>query len=276
MFASRWHSPPKPASVLSCTTGTCRCASRSASRLPCTSPSSTPARTPSRPGRPSDALEQRRLARAGRAHQVDDRDAVAVEVVAVGPRDRVVGVERVLDDPDLHAMHAVLLHLDRLDLQLVAARPPRPAAAARRAAERRQLELPLALAAVAAQPRRRPAPARAARPRRRVSRETMPEVERPASPARPGAGARRAAARRSPAARGVPHDGVDDRGADRQLVHQRRPRPCAARRSSRARASSARPTAASTTGVSPMPDVVDLAGSQRDHDDLARPAADRA
>src|SRR4051794_19163793 len=48
MFASRWHSPPKPLPVLSCTTGTCSEATRSASRLPCTSPSSTPARTPSR------------------------------------------------------------------------------------------------------------------------------------------------------------------------------------------------------------------------------------
>ena len=45
-------------------------------------------------------LQQRRLARAGRAHEVDDRNARAVEVRAVGARDRVVGVERVLDDPD--------------------------------------------------------------------------------------------------------------------------------------------------------------------------------
>ncbi len=71
-------------SVLSWTTGTCSAASRSASRLPCTSPSSTPTRTP--PGRGSDPLEQRRLARARRAHQVDDRHAGAVEVVAVGLR----------------------------------------------------------------------------------------------------------------------------------------------------------------------------------------------
>ena len=31
MLASRWHSPPKPGSVFSCVTGTCRLASRSAS-----------------------------------------------------------------------------------------------------------------------------------------------------------------------------------------------------------------------------------------------------
>ena len=47
MFASRWHSPPKPAPVLSWTTGMCSEASRSASSEPCTSPSSTPTRTPS-------------------------------------------------------------------------------------------------------------------------------------------------------------------------------------------------------------------------------------
>src|SRR5829696_2003342 len=49
MLASRWHSPPKPLSVLSWVTGTWRPARRSASRLPCTSPSSTPARIPCRP-----------------------------------------------------------------------------------------------------------------------------------------------------------------------------------------------------------------------------------
>src|SRR6185503_17912953 len=38
--------------------------------------------------------------------QVHDGDVVAIEVVAVRARDRVVRVERVLDDPDLHAVHA--------------------------------------------------------------------------------------------------------------------------------------------------------------------------
>ena len=120
MFASRWHSPPKPDSVLSWTTGTCSAAIRSASMLPCTSPSSTPAR--SRRGRASAALEQRRLARAGRAHQVDHRDPRAIEVVAVRVRDRRVGVERVLGDLHLGAMHVSsslgLRDLDRLHLEL--------------------------------------------------------------------------------------------------------------------------------------------------------------
>src|SRR4051794_32878520 len=57
MFASRWHSPPKPGSVLICATGTCSPASRSASALPCTSPSSTPARTPSRPASARSSTE---------------------------------------------------------------------------------------------------------------------------------------------------------------------------------------------------------------------------
>ena len=52
-----------------------------------------------------DALEQRRLAGAGRAHEVDDLDPGPVEVRPVGARDRVVGVERVLDDPHLCPMH---------------------------------------------------------------------------------------------------------------------------------------------------------------------------
>src|SRR5438477_5780295 len=44
MFASRWHSPPKPEPVSICVTGTCADASRSASSVPCTSPSRTPTR----------------------------------------------------------------------------------------------------------------------------------------------------------------------------------------------------------------------------------------
>src|SRR3712207_3656167 len=45
MFASRWHSPPKPGSVLTCTSGTWKRARRSASRVVCTSPSRTPRRS---------------------------------------------------------------------------------------------------------------------------------------------------------------------------------------------------------------------------------------
>src|SRR5215212_4180583 len=45
MFASRWHSPPKPGSVFTCTSGTWKRASLSASRVVCTSPSRTPRRS---------------------------------------------------------------------------------------------------------------------------------------------------------------------------------------------------------------------------------------
>src|SRR4051812_18704571 len=64
-----------------------------------------------------DALEQRRLAGARGAHQVDHRHRFAVEVVAVGAGDRVVGVERVLDDSDLRPVHLHPLYLEvALDL----------------------------------------------------------------------------------------------------------------------------------------------------------------
>src|SRR5215212_8200549 len=45
MFASRWHSPPKPGSVFTCTNGTWKRASRSASSVVCTSPSKIPRRS---------------------------------------------------------------------------------------------------------------------------------------------------------------------------------------------------------------------------------------
>src|SRR5215210_7081688 len=45
MFASRWHSPPKPGSVFTCTSGTWKRARRSASSVVCTSPSRTPRRS---------------------------------------------------------------------------------------------------------------------------------------------------------------------------------------------------------------------------------------
>jgi hypothetical protein len=47
-----------------------------------------------RPGRSRRPLEERRLAGSGRAREVHDLDARAVEVGPAGPRDRVVGVER--------------------------------------------------------------------------------------------------------------------------------------------------------------------------------------
>src|SRR5215208_4803811 len=45
MLASRWHSPPKPGSVFTCTSGTWKRDKRSASRVVCTSPSRTPRRS---------------------------------------------------------------------------------------------------------------------------------------------------------------------------------------------------------------------------------------
>ena len=52
------------------------------------------------------ALEQRGLARTRGAHQVDHGHPMAIEVGAIRAGDRVVGVQRVLDDPHLGAMHA--------------------------------------------------------------------------------------------------------------------------------------------------------------------------
>ena len=79
------------------------------------------------------ALEQRRLARARRAHEVRDRHARAVEVVAVGARDRVVGVERVLDDPHPdRCIYIVRIFRYRLISGSLRARPRRPTASTSR------------------------------------------------------------------------------------------------------------------------------------------------
>ena len=214
-------------------------ASRSASSEPCTSPSSTPTRRSPRPVA-QHALEQRRLARARGAHHVDHRHAVAVEVVAVGPRDRVVGVERVLDDPDLHAMHRRLLvlgHLDRLHLELLARDDLDRGGAAGRAAEHRELDLPLARA----RPRSAAAPGRppARAPRRRTaSRARARRTRRRARRARPAAAARSARSRpstgRPPACRTAVATTAE--AIENSCISARTPRPCAARRSSRRRA----------------------------------------
>ena len=143
MFASRWHSPPKPGSVLSCVdrhvqrrrAGRRRgCPARRPRARPTRTPSSSPAAT-----RSSSVV----LPAPGRAHQVDHRHAGAVEVVAVGARDRVVGVERVLDDPDLRPVHrAPRLHRADLEVppdlrKLPGAPRPRSAATAARSARAR-------------------------------------------------------------------------------------------------------------------------------------------
>ncbi len=207
MFASRWHSPPNPDSVLSWTTGTCSAAIRSASMLPWTSPSSTPARTPSRPA--SAALEQRRLAGARGAHQVDHRDARVVEVVAVGAA-RSSGWRRARrrrPSPwcDALLLLARFLDLDRLDLELVAAddlgvrrarRPgsgtpaahgPSAVVAVRRGSRSRVPLVPAGVgSASSAGDRSR---ARARRPRRRC-RGRRSRSRSAATRARPGAGRR--------------------------------------------------------------------------------------
>ena len=54
-------------------------------------------------------LQQRGLAGAGGAHQVDDGDAGGIEVGAVGLGDGLVGVERALGDADGGLVHVTRL-----------------------------------------------------------------------------------------------------------------------------------------------------------------------
>ena len=87
MFASRWHSPPKPESVLSWTTGTCRRGDpvgvHAALHVALEHPDAEAVEVRAAPRSSSVVLPA-----PGRAHQVDHRDAGAVEVVAVGAGDR--------------------------------------------------------------------------------------------------------------------------------------------------------------------------------------------
>ena len=71
MFASRWHSPPKPASGVELRHRDVQRA-RAGRRRGCPARRPRARRRARRRGRASDALEQRRLARARRAHQVHD------------------------------------------------------------------------------------------------------------------------------------------------------------------------------------------------------------
>ena len=77
---------------------------------------------------------------------------MAVEVRPVRAGDRVVRVENVLEHLHVRAMHALLLDLDRLDLELVAAEHLDLGRPAGRAAERRFDELPAVLAGRAGKP----------------------------------------------------------------------------------------------------------------------------
>ena len=167
MLASRWHSPPKPGSVLSWVTGTCSAASRSASSVPCTSPSSTPTRTPSRS--PSTRSSSVVLPAPGALMRLTTRHAGAVEVGAVGAR-RSCCWRRARPrrpSPWCDACAASSTSIDSTSSSL-AARPPR----------RRRRRTPGSGTtgtsishscphAVAAQHARARPPARAARPRRR-------------------------------------------------------------------------------------------------------------
>jgi len=105
MLASRWHSPPKPLSVFSCVTGNVPVGEAVGVEaalyvaLQHTDAHAVVGQAGQR------ALQQRGLAGPRGAHEVDDADTGAIEVLAVGARDRVVGIQRVLDDPHLGAMH---------------------------------------------------------------------------------------------------------------------------------------------------------------------------
>ena len=163
-------------------------------------------------------LEQRRLPRPRRAHQVQDRDALAVEVGAVGRRDRVVGVEGVLDDPHLDAMHSlVLLDLDRIDLQLVAGQHLARAAALR--AAEHQLRLQLVRARLAAHARRHHLLLQPRALGGRLARHDVP-VERERVRDHLPQAARPAGDHQHPAALCVAQGRVHHRARDRQLVHQ--------------------------------------------------------
>ena len=106
MLASRWHSPPKPLSVLSCTTGMCRTDRRSASKLPATSPSSTPTRRPSSASPSSARSSSVVLPAPGALMRLTTVTCSRSKSLRLAPGDRVVGVEGVLDDPHLGAVHA--------------------------------------------------------------------------------------------------------------------------------------------------------------------------
>ena len=213
MFASRWHSPPKPDSVFSWTTGTCRAAIRSASIEPWTSPSSTPTRTPRAAEARASSSEV--LPAPGRAHEVDHRDPGAVEVVAVGAGDRLVGVQRVGGDLHLGAVHcSSSMASTSIDSTSSSAPRTTSAPAASQAGHRNcgstQAEAAWPAAAPERGPtrarrprsasRRRPARARARR-RRRWCRGRRPRSRSPAIRARPGAGRRPGRRPGSPGAR---------------------------------------------------------------------------
>ena len=176
------------------------------------------ARRPARRrGRAARARAGSSCRRPGALMRFTTRDAVAIEVVAVRARDRVVGVQRVLDDPDLHAVHAASsTSIDSTSSSSPDDHLARPAADA---AEQRVLRIPLAGALSAPQQRGhqhllqpRALADRVARHQVEVERERVrhhlaqvPDPHRHERHAAPG---------------GVLDGGVDDRAGDRELVHQ--------------------------------------------------------
>ena len=220
MLASRWHSPPKPGSVLSCVTGTCRLARRSASIEPCTSPSSTPTRTPrsSATTRSSSVV----LPAPGALMKLTTLTPCAVEVRAVGasrsccwrraPPRRPSPLSRCMRPP--RPRDSIDSTSNSLPLAISTSLP-----AARRTAERRDLDLPLvaarrcsaARASITSCSSRAPSHTRAARDELEVELERV--RHHLAQP--PDAQAHD----RHPPPAGVLDDRVDDRAAQRQLVH---------------------------------------------------------
>ena len=260
MLASRWHSPPKPLPVLSWTTGTCSVGEpvgvEAALHVALQHADAHAVGT----GAPSTRSSSVVLPAPGRAHQVDDRHAGAVEVVAVGPRDRVVGVQRVLDDPDLHAMHAAP---PRPRSTPPPARRPRPRRRRRRRTPGSGTRAPRSptrarTARSAAGPGTSSSSSRA--PSHGVSRATMPEVEVQRVGHDLAQRARRAASR--PSRAGRRRGGTrcpPRREADRELVHQRVGRVGAQLLDRLGTSASARSTAACDRGRQPQADLLDLA-----------------
>ena len=112
MLASRWQAP----SVLICTTGTPICSMRSASIEPAMSPSITAGLQPALQMR-EQCLQQRGLARAGRAHHVDAEDAGGIEPGAILGGELVVGFEDFLGGDDFHgSLYSSCARLTRADI----------------------------------------------------------------------------------------------------------------------------------------------------------------
>ena len=175
------------------------------------------------PDAPSTRSSSVVLPAPGALMTLSDRHAVAVEVRAVGARDRVVGVQRVLDDPDPHAVHPASSVSDTSMDSTSSSSPLSTATSAvphARAAERRDVDLPRLAARrrSAAAPGTTSCSSRA--PSQTVSRATIPNANSSAS----GTTWRRRPQRRLTTVTRRPpawlDRGVHDGRRDRELVHQ--------------------------------------------------------